>query len=262
MTMAVTAAVIGLVSCSNGDDPENAIKGSGKKYSIDYTNEGSKLYRAYSNTAFKHAGACVQIDFENVNTKTVRAGVMGIIFDLVEEKGVKSFNVIGLRTSDTEGGLEYYVSRFTNVTDIRAQNFGAPEDDYEGNGATEKPILSAWQKGKGIKDSENNTVTVYPYAILKQNGSKYQYECYLLTNKIKTLDSDGNPINEDGNKVDLSTETPVVIETNYTELTEKKLAVYANIYAKSDEKGKERCGTLKGKWTYRGDYKEVGVDED
>ncbi|MCI7564362.1 MAG: hypothetical protein MST09_05250, partial [Spirochaetia bacterium] len=75
------AMVFGFASCAGGDDPENAIKGSGKNYSIDYTNEGTEVYRAYRDTAFKHAGACVQIDFLNVTEETKRAGVMGLIFD-------------------------------------------------------------------------------------------------------------------------------------------------------------------------------------
>ena len=256
------AMVFGFASCAGGDDPEGAIKGSGKNYSIDYTNEGTEVYRAYRDTAFKHAGACVQIDFLNVTEETKRAGVMGLIFDLVEKDGKKSFNVIGLRTADANGALEYYVSRFENVTDIRAQNFGAPEDKYKGNGATEDKIVNTWGKAQGNFDSTDKTVTVYPYAILKQNGEKWQYECYLLKNKIKSLDSDGNPINEDGQKVELDSKKAVIIETSYTELTQTNFAVYANIYAKSDKKDAERCGTLQGKWTYRGDYKEVGVDED
>ena len=256
------AMVFGLASCAGGDDPEGAIKGSGKNYSIDYTNEGTEVYRAYRDTAFKHAGACVQIDFLNVTEETKRAGVMGLIFDLVEKDGKKSFNVIGLRTANANGDLEYYISRFENVTDIRAQNFGAPEPGYEGNGATEDKIVNTWGKSQGNFYSTDKTVTVYPYAILKQNGEKWQYECYLLKNKIKSLDSDGNPIDEDGKRVLLNSEEAVKIGTSYTELTQTNFAVYANIYAKSDEKGKERCGTLKGTWTYRGDYKEVGVDED
>ena len=257
------AMVFGLASCGGaGDDPEGAIKGSGKNYSIDYTNEGTEVYRAYRDTAFKHAGACVQIDFLNVTEETKRAGVMGLIFDLVEKDGKKSFNVIGLRTANANGDLEYYISRFENVTDIRAQNFGAPEKGYEGNGAKETPIKSTWQPAQGNFDSTDKTVTVYPYAILKQNGEKWQYECYLLNNKIKNLDSDGNPIDEDGNNVELDSKKAVIIETSYTELTQTNFAVYANIYAKSDKKDAERCGTLQGKWTYRGDYKEVGVDED
>ena len=257
------AMVFGFASCGGaGDDPEGAIKGSGKNYSIDYTNEGTEVYRAYRDTAFKHAGACVQIDFLNVTEETKRAGVMGLIFDLVEKDGKKSFNVIGLRTANANGDLEYYISRFENVTDIRAQNFGAPEKGYEGNGATEKTIVKTWGQAQGYFDSTDKTVTVYPYAILKQNGEKWQYECYLLNNKIKNLDSDGNPIDEDGNKVELDSKKAVIIETSYTELTQTNFAVYANIYAKSDKKDAERCGTLQGKWTYRGDYKEVGVDED
>ena len=256
------AMVFGFASCGAGDDdPNKMISGTNKVYTIDYTNESEDVSRGYNTTAYKHAGAAVQLDFENVS-KTSDSGVMGLIFDLEEKDGAKSFNIIGVKTTNASGSLGYYVSRFENVTDIRAQNFGAPEKGYEGNGAKETPIKSTWQPAQGNFDSTDKTVTVYPYAILKQNGEKWQYECYLLKNKIKSLDSDGNPIDEDGQKVELDSKKAVIIETSYTELTQTNFAVYANIYAKSDKKDAERCGTLQGKWTYRGDYKEVGVDED
>ena len=61
-------------------------------------------------------------------------------------------------------------------------------------------------------------------------------------------------VDENKNAIDLSDTSPVAtIATGYTSLTQKKLAVYANVYGNK---------TLKGTWTYRGSYKEVGVDED
>ena len=47
---------------------------------------------------------------------------------------------------------------------------------------------------------------------------------------------------------------------------QRNLAVYVNIYPTKENVAPEvtstGCGTLTGTWTYRGDYKEVGVDED
>ena len=251
------AMVFGLASCGAGDDdPNNMINGSNKVYTIDYTNESKDISRGYHPTAYKHAGAAVQLDFENVS-KNVNAGVMGLIFDLEEKDGVKSFNVIGVKTNNANGELGYYVSRFENVTDIQAENFGTKLKE---NPAKETVYVTAFAKANGVKNAEKDTITVYAYAIEKLNTAtqKYEYEVYLLyaDTQIGKLDKDGNLVAEDGTAIDLSGVKPVAtIPTEYTgsQPAQKKLAVYANVY-----NGK----TLKGTWTYRGDYKEVGVDED
>ena len=251
------AMVFGLVSCGAGDDdPNNMINGSNKVYTIDYTNESKDVSRGYNTTAYKHAGAAVQLDFENASN-TVGGGVMGLIFDLEEKDGVKSFNVIGVKTNNANGELGYYVSRFENVTDIQAENFGTKLKE---NPAKETVYVTAFAKANGVKNAEKDTITVYAYAIEKLNTAtqKYEYEVYLLyaDTQIGKLDKDGNLVAEDGTAIDLSGVEPVAtIPTEYTgsQPTQKKLAVYANVYD-----GK----TLKGTWTYRGDYKEVGVDED
>ncbi|MCI6721819.1 hypothetical protein [Treponema porcinum] len=248
------AALFAFAGCSEDDDPNEMITGSNSKYEIDYTNTTEVTSRGYHSTAYKHAGAAVQLDFLNVNSDTKEAGVMGLIFDLEEKDGVKSFNVIGVRTADTEGGLTYYVSRFENVTDIQAENFGTKLKE---NPAKETVYVKDFAKAQGEKGTDSK-VTVYAYAIEKLNEStqKYEYKVYLLNDKVGKLDSDGNLVTEDGKAIDLSGVEPVAtIPTEYTgsQPTQKKLAVYANVY-----KGK----TLKGTWTYRGDYKEVGIDED
>lgn len=258
------AALFAFAGCSDADDPNEMITGSNKNYEIDYTNTTEDTSRGYHSTAYKHAGAAVQLDFLNVNSDTKEAGVMGLIFDLEEKDGVKSFNVIGVRTADTEGGLGYYVSRFDNVTDIQAENFGTKLKD---NPAKETVYVTAFASAEGVKDAEKDTITVYAYAIEKKaeaagkdsakkdyKKDEYIYEVYLLNNKVANLDREGNLVDDNKQKIDLNGVAPVAtIATGYTKLTENKLAVYANVY-----KGK----TLKGTWTYRGDYKEVGVDED
>lgn len=250
------AALFAFAGCSDADDPNEMITGSNKNYEIDYTNTTKDVSRGYHSTAYKHAGAAVQLDFENVS-KNVNAGVMGLIFDLEEKDGVKSFNVIGVKTNNANGELGYYVSRFENVTDIQAENFGTKLKE---NPAKETVYVTAFAKANGVKNAEKDTITVYAYAIEKLNESKqkYEYEVYLLyaDTKIGKLDKDGNLVSEDGKAINLSDVKPVAtIPTEYTgsQPAQKKLAVYANVYGEK---------TLKGTWTYRGDYKEVGVDED
>ena len=270
------AALFAFAGCSDADDPNEMITGSNKNYEIDYTNTTEETSRGYHSTAYKHAGAAVQLDFLNVNKDTKEAGVMGLIFDLEEKDGVKSFNVIGVRTADTEGGLGYYVSRFENVKDIQDENFGAwKKTDENGNEikgpATETvyaPKSGTFGTAQGVKSTEkDDTITVYAYAIEKKaeaagtdsakksyKANEYIYEVYLLKDKVANLDKDGNLVDDNKQKIDLSGIQPVAtIATGYTSLEQKKLAVYANVYGNK---------TLKGTWTYRGDYKEVGVDED
>lgn len=264
------------VGCkADEDDPNNMISGSGKNYSIAYTNEDSKISRGYVPTAFAHAGAAVQIDFTELTSSTVKAGVMGLIFDLdTADDGSRSFDVIGVRASDAEGGIDYYISRFTGVEDIQDNNFGA----YAGGPATEIEYVSAFKSAKG--ENSNGTTTVYAYAIQKQvseagtdtkgveyKANEFVYKVYLLNNKIAKLDSNGNLIDDDGNSVELTdSDCLATIATGYTTLTQKKLSVYANVYPtaenKADDVGTSGCGTLTGKWTFRGDYKEVGIEED
>ena len=257
------AALFAFAGCSDADDPNEMINGSNKVYTIDYPNESKDISRGYHSTAYKHAGAAVQLDFLNVNKDTKEAGVMGLIFDLEEKDGLKSFNVIGVRTADTEGGLDYYVSRFDNVTDIQAENFGTKLAE---NPAKETEYVKAFAKAQGEKGTDSK-VTVYAYAIEEkatEDGTdsvknaykkdEFIYKVYLINNKVANLDADGKLVDENKKAIDLSGVTPAAtIATGYTSLTQKKLAVYANVYGNK---------TLKGTWTYRGSYKEVGVDED
>ena len=259
------AMVFGFASCGAGDDdPNKMISGTNKVYTIDYTNESEDVSRGYNTTAYKHAGAAVQLDFENASN-TVEGGVMGLIFDLEEKDGAKSFNVIGVKTKDANGKLGYYVSRFENVTDLQAENFGTKLAE---NPARETEYVKAFGSATGVKNEEkDDTITVYAYAIEEkatEDGTdsakkaykkdEFIYKVYLIYNKVANLDADGKLVDENKNAIDLSDTSPVAtIATGYTSLTQKKLAVYANVYGNK---------TLKGTWTYRGDYKEVGVDED
>ena len=258
------AALFAFAGCSDADDPNEMITGSNKNYEIDYTNTTEEISRGYHSTAYKHAGAAVQLDFENVS-KNANGGVMGLIFDLEEKDGAKSFNVIGVKTNNADGALGYYVSRFENVTDIQADNFGTKLKE---NPAKETEYVKIFGSATGvINEEKEDTITVYAYAIEeeateagKDSANKdyakgeYIYKVYLINNKVANLDANGKLVDENKNEIDLSGVKPAAtIATGYTSLTQKKLAVYANVY-----KGK----TLKGTWTYRGDYKEVGVDED
>lgn len=285
LTTVAAAAVIGLTSCGSGDDdPNNMIKGSNSKYSIDYTNDSTKISRGYCDTTYTHAGAAVQFTFENQSAETAGSGVMGLIFDLAgSKKTTRSFDVVGVKTDNGTGALKYYISRFTGVKDIQDDNFGAYKKGENGHTedgpATEIEYKKAFQNAEGTKDGD--TVTVTAYAIQKKmteagtdtTGKDYKadewvYKVYLLNNGIKKLDKDGNLIDENGNKVVLGDgDCLATIATGYTgdKPTQNKLAVYANVYPSEREAGDEGitgCGTLTGTWTFHGDYYACDVEED
>ena len=122
--LVAVATVLTLVSCDgllNKDDDAGAITGSGKKYKVSYKNEETDAYRAYKATKLKHAGALVKVTFDSNNVGTSK---MGIIFDLKDDvkEDARQFYIIGFNPSSSV--KNFYVSKFTNVTDIQAANFG------------------------------------------------------------------------------------------------------------------------------------------
>lgn len=261
-----SAALFAFVGCAGGDDPNEMISGSGKNYSIDYTNDTNDTSRGYKETVYKHSGAAVQLDFLNVSADTVKAGMLGFIFDLEEKDGKRSFDIIGVRTLDANGKLGYYISRFENITDIQAANFGASATAADGE---PKEIVYKTVDTSAEGTKAGSTVTVYAFSRLVKMDEAGKdsknisyaagdcvYEVYLLTNEIDKLNGEGNPLDKDGNVIALDpAKRLATIATSYKNPStdgQNKLAVYANVYS-----GK----TLAGKWTYRGDYKEVGVDE-
>ena len=285
LTTVAAAAVIGLTSCGSGDDdPNKMIKGSNSKYSIDYTNDSTKISRGYKDTYYKHAGAAVQFTFENQSAETAGSGVMGLIFDLAgSKKETRSFDVVGVKTVDDSNNLKYYISRYTDVVDIQDDNFGAYKKGENGHTedgpATEIVYQPAFKDAKGKIDG--NTVTVTAYAIQKKMEKagkdtkninyaegEWVYKVYLLNNEIKKLDKDGNLIDGNGNKVVLNDgDCLATIATGYTgdKPTQNKLAVYANVYPSEREAGDNGirgCGTLTGTWTFHGDYYACDVEED
>ncbi|MDE5798236.1 MAG: hypothetical protein K2H73_04365 [Treponemataceae bacterium] len=140
------AASLGFVACDNEDDPEGAITGSNNSYKVYYENpNGYKtdekdgkdknltgVYRAWKRTSFKHLGALTKITFnDGLNQKGqaskagADSGVMGFAWDLQDtEDDAKreTFNVVGIRNYN--GNVEAYLSRYYNVTEKSANNFG------------------------------------------------------------------------------------------------------------------------------------------
>lgn len=122
------AALFAFAGCADDDDPNEMItKVSSKEYTIEYSNESSDISRGYKSTALKHSGGFFVIEIENQKSNQIAAdGVMGVIFDLHENSEKKDFYVIGVNYGyENKKQFGYYASKFRNVADLQAANFGA-----------------------------------------------------------------------------------------------------------------------------------------
>ena len=185
LTAAVMAAAsFGFMGCAADDDENDMIeKVNSDNYSINYTNGDNTVSRGYKATTLKHQGAVVEFKFTNVkNAGTSEGGVLGFIWELDEKSGERNFCVLGIR--QTNGVPSYYVSKFSKVTDITAQNFGAPD-----KGAEEEVIKPFTPLDNVFLDG--TTVTVY--ADIAPCDGGYEIYFYKTENAAKTHDT-GNAV--------------------------------------------------------------------
>ena len=246
--LTATAAVIGFASCGISDDPENAITGSGNNYKVDYENTDTVNYRAYESTDLKHAGALVKVTFDN---KDVGKSKMGVIFGLQEDKktDTKSFCIIGLGTAKENN---FYVSKFSKVEDIQAENFGA----VKGGPAEEEEVIKIGSRNFTSADFEKIVKTdgsASFYVWFKANiYGDYEYAILAITDEeAKRIDMD-EELSVTNDKVIYRN----IIEDVFPEVTSGKdkdipqhqMAVYAMIAPNQH---------LTGSWKYFDMYKET-----
>ena len=143
------------------------INGSGNYYYTEYMNESStENRRAVMTSSLKHAGCLVKITFDKdsiaCGTNSV-AGNMGLLFDF--NKG--TFFIICIRSDG-----KFYVSKYENVTNFDADNFGT---SLSRNPAIETQIVptnGTWSNLSGSmpKDSKGNSFC-YVYTLCKDDGT-------------------------------------------------------------------------------------------
>ncbi len=261
MGMAVLAIAVALTGCLK-DDKEKAIKGSGNKYTVEYTNEGSEAYRAYAATGMAHAGALVKVTFDSINTGSSK---MGIIFDLHDSKsGVKDAK--GAAAKDfyaiaigNEGGGSYYVSKFTDIVDIQAKNFGATtsakekepkEVEYEklvtGNLKTKMPAAAADGSRSLYIYYRCRAEGVYEWAILTLTDEQAA-EYSNLNGEFKTNPPETAVLASGAIGMDSASVVSAIAAAAGNE-PQNKIAFYAQVASKA---------TLKGSWNIKGTYKEA-----
>ena len=266
--LAATAAVIGFVSCKTSDDSQKAINGSGNNYDIDFTNDGDTNYRAYESTSLKHAGALVQVKFNDPDPSNFSK--MGIIFDLhknAANEDAKDFYIIGLAAAT--GDKNFYVSKMESIVDIQADNFGASTTATAGNPKeTELVPLSTVNKISTLpaaatdgsvsfyvyyksfaNDGENPTKGYYEWGVFNFTDANAEVAKALMKKEtngadlasLKALAVDGVALKEGTipNAFDLGTNGA---------LPQNQIAVYAMVGAKK---------SLKGEWHFLDMYKEA-----
>ena len=248
------ALVLGFAGCKQVDDEKGAISGSGNNYSVDYENGDTKDYRAYKSTSLNHAGALVKVTFEDASADNFSK--MGVIFDLQknkDDKEAKYFYIIGLAGTSTKN---FYVSKFTNVTDLQAYNFGTELDNpavetvYYNIININRPTpvdgnVSYYVYYKAFKDAgENATTGYYEYAVFDFNDTQADAAKNLMKGEdasITTLSALGGTCLKSGKIEGIALTATKAVPQN-------QIAVYAKIDA-----GK----TLKGTWKFLDMYKEA-----
>ncbi len=241
------AALFAFAGCSDDDDPNEMItKVSSKEYTIEYSNESSEISRGYKSTALKHSGGFFVIEIENQKSKQTDAdGVMGVIFDLQENSEKKDFYVIGVNYGyNNSKKFGYYASKFRNVTDLQAANFGAGDkhvydssntDDLSKFNSDADPaelvLKEAFTYDSNITPDENGKIKV---AIdVSMEGGAYTVKMY----KASDLNEQEDGVKDTASPI-VNEPIPAVI-TGYTKEEQGKIGFYANVYPNK---------TLKGTW--------------
>ena len=246
-TAAVAAVVaFGFMACAaeEDDDEFDAIKGSNNDYSINFTNNGTDMYRAYHSTYNKHLGGLCQISLDEASYEA-GDGTIGYIFDLESNpnraaKDPRTLCIVGYNLK--RKGI--YVSHYTNVTDIQANNFGT------GSGADEKEYLKL-----NVGDTTSNPMTLtknsegkYVFTVNvdgKTDPTAYKVDIYNgLITKADLNKTDGKPTPKYSTSIPLADLYPT--EGNrLAKIPQKAAAVYVNVF-----QGK----TMNATWHYDDTY--------
>ena len=267
--LVAVAAVLSLASCGiKKDDPEGIIKGTAGNYSVNYKNDTDDEYRAYKPTGLRHAGELVKVTFNKDDIDKVGTSKFGVIFGLKEtasgSQRIRDFFIIGLGANGN-----YYLSKYTNVVDIQAKNFGA-ETDATGTNPKEKQYTSGTQgiaTGNPLYTDSQGNLYAYIWYQVWSDGSIHvkigDISDTSSNDKVKewkdTLDKnkkDHEPAFKADDGVHLYYEETIPAgDTGYSAWTGENDPApqdYAAIYARVS-----KTMTLNGKVNFKADFKEA-----
>ncbi|MCR5125514.1 MAG: hypothetical protein K6B43_10005 [Treponema sp.] len=282
-TLIMTAGIFTSCGEEEADDENGMISGSNNDYTLSYDNSASTTTsRAYVPTKKNHRGALCQITLNKFDSGSGAA--MGLIWDLGSTDAAASAEDVARAVSEKPrnlciaafanfgGTYKAYVSRYTNVYDIQADNFGT-KGDVKVNGEVQTAVEEEYIKSSDNKaltaDDNGNyvmTVNVYEETTEKAVDGSDETETWYTGGYV--VDIYNGLVTE----ADLESETPpstlattrIDADTlGYTEskkttlgghaVDQKQCAVYANVYSKSK---------ATGTWKYLDTYSADEVVED
>ena len=268
------AALFAFAGCAGESEDENGMLSvSGKKCSIDYTNEKPENYsRAFETLKTKHFDAVCKIE-STVNlakedakndTNNRADGVMGYIFDVLQnDDGTYNFTIAGVRYNAYKQAVQAYITAYKNVGGGKYLSAGndfcdknGVEIGQEGCLASSKEFLS--EKNSGIIDLPSKPIAKGEKATIwidlvcqdgKSTGRTGTEGDYVVTfyyqDPQRTTSAAGKDTTYKAENLDtikLASVTIPVTSTNYTSIKDKAaqtyLGFYANVYG-----GKTLTGT-------------------
>lgn len=268
------AALFAFAGCAGESEDENGMLSvSGKKCSIDYTNEKPENYsRAFKTLRTKHFDAVCKIEStvnlakeDAKNTKNDKAdGVMGYIFDVLQnDDDSYNFTIAGVRYNAYTQKVQAYVTAYKNVGG--GEYLSAGNDFCDKNGveigqegclASSKEFLS--EMNSGIIDlpskpiAKGEKATIWIDLVCKdgesegRTGNEGDYVVtFYSADPQRTTSAAGKDTTykaENLENIKLHSVTIPVASTNYASIKDKAaqtyLGFYANVYG-----GKTLTGT-------------------
>ena len=267
--VALMVSSLCFVGCKDEeDDDENGmISGSNNNYTLSYDNSASSdTSRGYVTTKNDHLGALCQITLNKGYSGSGAA--MGYIWDIsstdasasAEEVAravsakPRNFCIVGFGYSSSKQMFSPYVSRYTNVYDIQAENFGTKGVTVNGKTelADEDSLIDIGDYKVTADDAGNYIITVNVYEEKDGEGN---------TTGGYVVDIYNGPVTKaeikDGTAgTPLATTTISASKLGYgtaKKATQRQGAVYANVYAGSK---------VTGSWKYLDTYSADEVVEE
>ena len=268
------AALFAFAGCAGESEDENGMLSvSGKKCSIDYTNENAEKYsRAFKTLKTKHYDAVCKIE-STVNlakedakddTNNRADGIMGYIFDVLQnDDGTYNFTIAGVRYNAYKQAVQAYITAYKNVGGGKYLSAGndfcdknGVEIGQEGCLASSKEFLSEMNFGiidlasKPIAKDEKATIWIdLVCKDGKSTGRTGTEGDYVVTfysdDPQRTTSAAGKDTTykaENLENIKLHSVTIPVASTNYASIKDKAaqtyLGFYANVYG-----GKTLTGT-------------------
>lgn len=231
-----------VAGCKLEDDPYDIItKVDTNNYTVEKQNTESSVIRGYKSTSFQHEGGLVQITINN-QSEGSNDGVLGFIWDYKDSetvKGAKDFYVIGVNYGyKNNNKFNYYVSKFENVVDIQAANFGASTTATGAN--PKETVIQNWTAiNNNVLSSGKINVVV---DVTMADGGSYTYNIYNVSSVTGEVTKD----NYNKNNTAIVTGTIDAKTTGYTKKEQNLLCLYANVYA-----GRKLSGAFKFLDTYK-----------